>query len=146
MARKQSKSRSKKPPTAPRGKTQGKSARGAKKMVSKPNTAIAEPQDREAIGSVVQQAVLTLPECLDSGSVIALRDTLLTYRGSPLEVDAGQVRRTGTQALQILISAARTWRADGQRYALTHPSSEFLDTLALVGVAAEQLSFEGISQ
>jgi chemotaxis protein CheX len=146
MARKQPKSRSKKPPAAPRRKTQAKSARGAKKMVSKQNTAMVEPQGGEAIAPVLQQAVVTLPECLDSASVIALRDTLLTYRGSPLEVNAGQVRRTGTQALQILISASRTWRADGQRYALTHPSSEFLDTLALVGVAAEQLSFEGISQ
>jgi chemotaxis protein CheX len=88
-------------------------------------------------------ATIALPETLDSSSADTLKAELLANRGSPLVVDAGQVRRTGMQAVQILLSAARTWRAEGQSYAVANASDEFLETLALVGLPREHLLIEG---
>ncbi|MBS0235495.1 MAG: STAS domain-containing protein [Proteobacteria bacterium] len=88
-------------------------------------------------------AALVLPEALDSSSVGSIKELLLARRGEPIVVDAGQVRRTGMQAVQVLISAAQTWQADGQSYVLSNPTQEFLDTLALVGLSREQLLVEG---
>ncbi len=88
-------------------------------------------------------AALTLPETLDSSWAGNLKDMLLAHRGTPIVVDAGQVRRTGMQAVQILISAAQTWKADGQNYVVTNPTQEFLDTVALAGLSREQLLVEG---
>jgi anti-anti-sigma regulatory factor len=48
------------------------------------------------------------------------------------------------QAVQVLLAAAKTWRADGQSYAITNPAAEFLDTVALVGLSREHLLIEGI--
>ncbi|MFT3732411.1 MAG: STAS domain-containing protein [Hyphomicrobium sp.] len=79
----------------------------------------------------------------NSSSAGGIKDQLLARRGSPLVVDAGQVRRTGMQALQLLIAAARSWQADGQEYVVANPTSEFLDTLALVGLSREHLLVEG---
>lgn len=88
-------------------------------------------------------AALSLPETLDSSWAGNLKDMLLARRGTPIVVDAGQVRRTAMQAVQILISAAQTWKADGQNYVVTNPTQEFLDTIALAGLSREQLLVEG---
>lgn len=102
-----------------------------------PVAALSEPTNHPA--------PLVLPETLDSSCAVSVRNMLLERRGSPLVVDAGQVRRTGMQAVQILIAAARTWQADGQSYAVTNPSSEFLDTITLVGLTREQIFLEGMA-
>ncbi len=86
---------------------------------------------------------LTLPDCLDSAAAVAVKDMLLERRGSALVIDASHVRRVGAQSLQILVSAARTWAADGLSFSLTNASSEFLDTIALVGLPREDLLLEG---
>lgn len=88
---------------------------------------------------------LVLPDSLDSSSAAGVKDLLIARRGSPLVVDAGQVRRVGVQALQVLIAAAQTWRADGQSYVVANASSEFLDTIALVGLSREHLLLEGMA-
>ncbi len=88
---------------------------------------------------------LVLPDALDSSSAAGIKDMLIGRRGAPLVVDAGQVRRVGVQALQVLVAAAQTWRSDGQSYAVTNASSEFLDTIALVGLSREHLLLEGIA-
>ncbi|MET0638750.1 MAG: STAS domain-containing protein [Hyphomicrobium sp.] len=106
--------------------------RGAK------NTAHVLPQ-------AVASAAFHLPESLDTTSAFGLREAILARRGNPLIVDAGQVRRTGMQAVQVLIAAARTWRSDGHDYLVTNATDEFLDTIALVGLSRECLSIEGVS-
>lgn len=109
-------------------------AKAAKRSSEDTIAAPAEPEGPTA---------LTLPETLDSASASSIKDLLLARRGTPVVVDASQVRRTGMQAVQILISAAQTWQADGQKYFVANPTQEFIDTLALVGVSREQLSVEG---
>lgn len=95
--------------------------------------------------SPVEDAKLVLPESCDSSSAATIKDLLVTRRGGPLVVDAGHVSRVGVQTLQVLIAAARTWRADGQSYAVANPSSALLDTIALVGLSGDQFLLEGFS-
>ncbi|MBS0253092.1 MAG: STAS domain-containing protein [Proteobacteria bacterium] len=123
------------------GKAKTSTAKTARKAapIEETVTAVAELPEPTNLGPLV------LPETLDSACAITVKNMLLERRGSPLVVDAGQVRRTGMQAVQILIAAARTWQADGQSYAVTNPSSEFLDTITLVGLTREQISFEGMA-
>jgi chemotaxis protein CheX len=87
--------------------------------------------------------LFVLPECIDFSAANQIKEALLARRGSPLAVDAGQVRRTGMQAVQILIAAAKTWQRDGHSYAITNPTAEFLETIALVGLSREHLLIEG---
>lgn len=95
--------------------------------------------------SPVEDAKLVLPDSCDSSSAAAIKDLLVARRGAPLVVDAGQMSRVGVQTLQVLIAAAHTWRADGQSYAVTNPSSALLDTIALVGLSGDQFLLEGFS-
>jgi anti-anti-sigma regulatory factor len=86
---------------------------------------------------------LMLPDCLDSAAAITIKDMLLTQRGNAIAVDASQVRRVGVQSLQVLVAAARSWQRDGLSYRLENPSSEFLETIALVGLPHQELLLEG---
>lgn len=115
-------------PATARGNSKGKAKRG-KSAGAKPNA-----------------AALTLPENLDSAAAAAVKDMLMARRGTALVVDASQVRRAGMQSLQVLVSAARTWQADGKSYSLTNSSSELLDTVALIGLSREDLLLEGTMQ
>lgn len=127
------------------------SSRPARKKRAKAPKTTDSRARRPSVAAVVTSAeletaaaaALTLPEALDSSWAGNLKDMLLAHRGTPIVVDAGQVRRTGMQAVQILISAAQTWKADGQNYVVTNPTQEFLDTIALAGLSREQLLVEG---
>lgn len=105
----------------------------------------AEETAEIAVAESDSQALM-LPDCLDSSAVATIRDMLLARRGNAIVVDASQVRRVGAQSLQVLIAAARTWQADGHSYRVTNSSPELLDTIALVGLAHEDLMLEGSSQ
>jgi chemotaxis protein CheX len=93
----------------------------------------------------VEDARFVLPDSCDSSSAAAIKELLVARRGAPLVVDAGQVSRVGVQTLQVLLAAAHTWRADGQSYAVTNPSSALLETIALVGLSGDQFLLEGFS-
>ena len=86
---------------------------------------------------------LMLPDCLDSAAAITIKEMLLTQRGNAIAVDASQVRRVGVQSLQVLVAAARSWQRDGLVYRLENPSSEFLETIALIGLPHQELLLEG---
>ena len=75
----------------------------------------------------------TLPAVIDTASVAALRNDLAERRGAPLEVDASNVQRVGGLGLQVLLSAARAWAADGQLLAITRRSDSFTEMLRLTG-------------
>ena len=77
----------------------------------------------------------TLPAVVDFASAAALRSGLLEHRGSDLEVDAAAVQRIGGLGLQILLSAARSWRSDGLKFAITGASTPFNEVLSLTGAA-----------
>ncbi|WP_026607229.1 STAS domain-containing protein [Methylocapsa acidiphila] len=79
--------------------------------------------------------VIELPEILDLKAAAALAAEFLGHRGEELTVDASRVRRLGGQCLQVLLSAAMTWRADEVLLAFVNPSPDFVEGLARLGIA-----------
>lgn len=93
----------------------------------------------EASAPVEGETVLELPAVLDITAAAGLHGTLLGHRGAPLAVDASAVKRLGGQCLQLLISAGRTWGADGVPIRLTESSEAFQRDLALMGLSSDEL-------
>ncbi|MEG2312993.1 STAS domain-containing protein [Brevundimonas sp.] len=58
--------------------------------------------------------VITLPAILDIRAAEPLKSELMQYRGHAVTLDASGVERLGGLCLQILLSAVKTWKADGQ--------------------------------
>ena len=77
-----------------------------------------------------------LPPVIDTASVGALRVQLLEHRGLDLAVDASGVQRIGGLGLQVLLSAANLWAADGHALVIDNPSSVFTEMLRLTGAAS----------
>jgi chemotaxis protein CheX len=86
-----------------------------------------------------QVATITLDPVLDLKATTPLAESFLTYRGTDLAVDAGQVERLGAQSLQVILSAIATWQADGHTIEFKQPSDAFVDGLHLFGFDAEQI-------
>ena len=78
-----------------------------------------------------------LPASLDIKATSPLVDELLKLRGSDLLIDAAEVKNVGSQCLQILLSAKKTWEADGYYYAITRPSQAFCDGLEHLGFSSD---------
>lgn len=83
-------------------------------------------------------AVLQLSQVLDLNAAAPLMNEFLALRGRNVDVDASAVERLGAQCLQVLLSARRTWDADGAEFSVVSPSSEFTSTLALLGAPIER--------
>ncbi|HXW72753.1 MAG TPA: STAS domain-containing protein [Methylocella sp.] len=91
-----------------------------------------EQSDNEL--SIGQSSVLELPDILDLKAATPLTVQFLSARGVPLDVDGSRVERIGGQCLQVLLSAVKTWRADGNKFRLIKLSKEFRDGLLRLGV------------
>lgn len=87
-----------------------------------------------------------LPERFDSAAARNVLDAFKLRRGTDLTVDAGAVRRVGAQGLQILLSATRTWQADGYALSLENASAELLEAAHLLGLSTSELSISGSLQ
>ncbi|MET0257768.1 MAG: STAS domain-containing protein [Methylobacterium sp.] len=83
---------------------------------------------------------LTLAPVLDLTAAAALHAALLARRGAPLGLDAAEVRRLGGQCLQLLVSARKTWDADGLALTFTATSPAFDRDLALLGCSIADLT------
>ncbi len=81
--------------------------------------------------------VIELPENLDMPAAAALAEAVLKRVGEPLAVDASRVQRLGASCLQVLLAAARTWKAEGDALTLSSASPRFLEDLKLLGLAPE---------
>ncbi len=64
--------------------------------------------------NLITGTVVTLPAIVDVRAAEPLKAELMAVRGQPVTVDAASVERLGGLGLQVLMSAVRTWRADGQ--------------------------------
>ncbi|MDD2796145.1 STAS domain-containing protein [Acidocella sp.] len=84
---------------------------------------------------------LALPPILNLTAAAALLENLLTLRGRPLSLNAGDVQRLGAQCLQVLLAARAAWAADEQELSLADCSEDFLTTLNLFGVAPKSLTY-----
>ena len=76
---------------------------------------------------------LVLAHSLDITAAAALVSDLRDRRGTPVSLDASNVRRVGGQCLQVLLSAQATWAADSQAFQVIDPSPEFAEGVALMG-------------
>jgi chemotaxis protein CheX len=86
------------------------------------------------------EARLALPATLSSAAAPELLERLLALRGSPLELQAGEVRKLGGQCAQVLMSAALTWRTDGCALRIVEPSDEFGEALRLLGLSLDSVT------
>lgn len=83
---------------------------------------------------------MTLPSELDIKAAIPLATELLALRGRDVAIDASQIERVGAQCLQVLLSAAATWHADGADFTLSEPSAPFSDAVRLAGLDLSDFS------
>jgi chemotaxis protein CheX len=83
---------------------------------------------------------IDLPDSLGSAAARPLADELLAARGAPLTLGAGSVRRLGAQCVQVMLSAAATWRADGFALGIDSPTPEFHEALRLLGLSVEAVT------
>jgi chemotaxis protein CheX len=81
----------------------------------------------------VQTTALTLADVLDLKAAQPLATQLLALRGKDLVIDASGVTHLGAQCLQILFSAAATWRADDAVLTLHDPEGAFASHVAALG-------------
>jgi len=88
---------------------------------------------------------IQLPEQLDFPAASALRAELLAVRGTAVEVNGSAVNRLGALCLQVLLSAAGTWRADGQDFRIVDPSGALQDGFQLLGATMPSDQLEGVS-
>lgn len=86
---------------------------------------------------------LDLPPRLLPGEAAPLAQALLQRRGRALDLRVGQVELVSTQALQVLLSAARTWRGDGHRLRPTGRSPALEDALRQLGLGLDAITAEG---
>jgi anti-anti-sigma regulatory factor len=86
-----------------------------------------------------KQGQLRLPQKLDRKAAITLVDDLRARRGGDLGLDASETRHFGTLAVQTVVSAARTWAAEGHRLTIHSVSDACVDQLSLLGFTPETL-------
>ena len=79
---------------------------------------------------------LMLPEVLDLRAAAPLAAELTARRGLDTELDASRVRKLGGQCLQVLLSAHACWQAEGRRFLVVAPSSDFTEGMALLGASS----------
>ena len=82
---------------------------------------------------------IELPEAMDLPAAGSLAESLLKLVGEDLAIDASKVQRLGASCLQVLLSAARTWKAEKTSLTLANGSERFIDDLRLLGFTPETL-------
>ena len=83
----------------------------------------------------MSNVTFALPAVVDAASVASLRTGILERRGADLAIDASGVQRIGGLGLQVLLAAARAWRAEDLAFAITDASPPFTEMLRLTGAA-----------
>lgn len=79
-------------------------------------------------------AQVDLPPLMTSGYAAELIGNLQTMRGRPIALDASSVQKAGALCLQVLLSARKTWKADGQPFCMTGVSEEMASRWQLFGL------------
>jgi chemotaxis protein CheX len=80
------------------------------------------------------EKMLRLAKVLDLAAAAALKEDLTQFRGRPAVIDASDVQRLGTQCVQVLLSAQRTWLSENQRFEIKESSEAFQEGLHRLGV------------
>jgi chemotaxis protein CheX len=86
------------------------------------------------------EGALRLPECLDLPAAKPLARALLERRGKPIVLDGSSVRQLGAQCVQVLLSARRTWSADGVALSIVNCAPRMIEDLRLLGIDSTTLT------
>jgi len=88
-------------------------------------------------------AVVVLPAVLDIRAAEPLKTELLAAWGQALTLDASGVERLGGLCLQVLLSARKTWAADGQTLTVAPSGDAFSEQWAAFGAPAFESELVG---
>lgn len=69
-----------------------------------------------------------------------LAQDLLACRGGDVVIDASRAVEPSALVLEVILSAATQWRADGHGLCLRDPSAEFIGACAALGIDSACLS------
>lgn len=96
--------------------------------------------DEATIGEPgVSVAEVRLPARLDSSAAVQLAGTLRGRLGADVVVDAADVDLLGARALEVLLVAAASWRADGHGFAVVNLPAGVRAQLSDLGLADTSL-------
>lgn len=84
--------------------------------------------------TTIESEIIKLPAELDIKAAAPLTERLLALRGGPLVVSGADVERAGAQCLQVLLSAAATWRADSQDLEFVDASEPLIAAIETCGL------------
>lgn len=87
--------------------------------------------------------VLQLRPSLDLTAIDELLRDLKKARNTAVVIEAGEVSRVSTIALQALLSAWVTWKSDGHDFHVASASSTLLEAANLLGFPPDFLQGEG---
>jgi anti-anti-sigma regulatory factor len=87
--------------------------------------------------------VLRLRPSLDPTAIDGLLQELRKARNTAVVLEAGEVTRVSTVALQALLSAWMTWRSDGHDFHVAAASPALADAARLLGFPSDFLAREG---
>lgn len=85
------------------------------------------------------ETAMQLPEFLDLPAAAPLVKSLLARRGNPIVIDGSAVQQVGAQCVQVLLSAKRTWDADGVPLSIVNCAPRMIEDLELLGVDSATL-------
>ena len=88
--------------------------------------------------------VLQLRPSLDLTAIDELLRDLKKARNTAVVIEAGEVSRVSTIALQALLSAWVTWKSDGHDFHVASASSTLLEAANLLGLPQDFLQGEGL--
>lgn len=85
-------------------------------------------------------ASLELPARMDFPAASELHAGFVAARGADLAVSCKSVTALGTNCLQVLLSASRTWAEDGKSLSFVDLSEEFTQQLGHFGLSLDDFS------
>lgn len=85
------------------------------------------------------ESIVLTPK-LDVAAASALLTTLRENKQPELILDMSEVRLLGALCLQVLLSAAKTAEAEGQKMTITNVSDRVQDQMRLMGLTPETIA------
>ncbi len=86
----------------------------------------------------MEQRTVELPKRFDAAAAKRLVETLNGHRGACVQINAAAVESVSALGIEVIISAARQWQADGQPITLARQSERFVSTCQTLGINSSQ--------
>jgi chemotaxis protein CheX len=87
-------------------------------------------------------ARLVLPPKLDRAAALVLARELSGRCGTDIELDARRTAVAGTLAVQVILSAAQTWRRNGHAFRLSGLGPDVRAQIGLLGLSSDAMGEE----